>query len=94
MENYQKERLYNGYEDLLCSLSRINGCSFKGSSTKDFVVYIDNKTIVSPKSKHHHEDVNCFLKRFRVANLKVNVDKYAFACDEVFILGLKVSKDK
>ena len=37
--------------------------------------------------------MNCVLERLDVANLKVNVNKCAFACEEVVVLGFKVSKD-
>ena len=43
--------------------------------------------------EQHYEDVNCVLERLSVANLKVNVNKCAFAHDEVIVLGFKVSKD-
>ena len=57
------------------------------------VVYIDNITIFSPTLEQRHEDVDCVLERLSVANLKVNVKKCAFACEEVVALGFKVSKD-
>ena len=37
--------------------------------------------------------MNCVLERIDVANLKVNVNNCAFACEEVVVLGFKVSKD-
>ena len=37
--------------------------------------------------------MNCVLERLDVANLKVNVNKCAFAREEVVILGFKVPKD-
>ena len=57
------------------------------------VVYIDDITIFSPTLEQHYEDVNHVLERLDVANLKVNVNKCAFACEEVVVLGFKVSKD-
>ena len=56
-------------------------------------VYIDNITIFSPTLEQHYEDVNRVLERLDVANLKVNVNKCAFACEEIVVLGFKVSKD-
>jgi hypothetical protein len=55
------------------------------------VVYIDDITIFSPTLEQHYEDVNCVLERLSVANLKVNVNKCAFAREEVIVLGFKVS---
>ena len=57
------------------------------------IVYIDNITILSPTLKQYHEDVDCFLERLSIANLKVSVDKCAFACGKVDVLGFKVLKD-
>ena len=57
------------------------------------VVYIDDITIFSPTLEQHYEDVNRVLERLDVANLKVNVNKCAFAREEVVVLGFKVSKD-
>ena len=57
------------------------------------VVYIYDITIFSPKLKQHYEYVNRVLERLNVANLKVNVNKCAFDCEEVVVLGFKVSKD-
>ena len=57
------------------------------------VVYIDDITIFSPMLEQHYEYVNCVLERLSVANLKVNVNKCAFAREEVIVLGFKVSKD-
>ena len=57
------------------------------------VVYIDDITIFSPTLEQHYKDVNCVLERLDVANLKVNVNKCAFACEKVIVLGFKVSKD-
>ena len=57
------------------------------------VVYIYNITIFSFTLEQHYEDVNYFLERLSVANLKVNVNKCAFAYEEVVLLGFKVSKD-
>ena len=57
------------------------------------VVYIDDITIFSPVLEQHDDDLDCVLVRLSVANLKVNVDKYVFACEEVVVLGFKVSKD-
>ena len=56
------------------------------------VVYIDNITIFSPMLEQYYEDVNCVLERNEVANLKVNVNKCAFAKEEVVVLGFEVSK--
>ena len=53
------------------------------------VVYIDDITIFSPTLEQHYKDVNCVLERLDVANLKVNVNKCAFACEEVVVLGSK-----
>ena len=33
-------------------------------------------------SEQHYEDVDCVLERLRVAKLKDNVNKCAFACEE------------
>ena len=52
------------------------------------VVYIDNFTIFSLMPEQHHEDVNCILERLNVANLKANVNKCAFAKEELVLLGL------
>ena len=57
------------------------------------VVCIDDITIFSPTLEQHYEDVNHVLERLDVANLKVNVNKCAFAREEVVVLGFKVSKD-
>ena len=57
------------------------------------VVYIDNITIFSPTLEQHYEDVNRVLERLSVAKIKVNVNKCAFACEEVVVLGFKVSKE-
>ena len=57
------------------------------------VVYINDITIFSPTLEQHYEDVNCVLERLSVANLKANVNKCAFACEEVIVLGFKASKD-
>ena len=43
--------------------------------------------------EQHYEDVNRVLEKLSVANLKVNINKCAFACEEVIVLGFKVSKD-
>ena len=43
--------------------------------------------------EQHYKDVNCNFERLNVANLKVNVNKCAFAREEVVVLGFKVSKD-
>ena len=56
-------------------------------------MYIDNITIFSPTLEQHYEDVNRVLERLDVANLKVNVNKCAFAYEEEVVLGFKVSKD-
>ena len=56
------------------------------------VVYINDITIFSPTLEQHYEDVNCILERLDVANLKVNINKYSFAKEEVVVLGVKVSK--
>ena len=56
------------------------------------VVYIDDITIFSPMLKQHIEDVSCVMERLSVANLKVNVNKCAFAREEVVVLGLKFLK--
>ena len=37
--------------------------------------------------------MNHVLERLNVANLKANVNKCAFACEEAVVLGSKVSKD-
>ena len=50
-------------------------------------------TIFSPTLEQHHEYVYCVLERLSIANLKVNVSKCAFACEEAVVLGFKVSKD-
>ena len=57
------------------------------------IVYIDDITIFSPMLEQHYGDVDCVLERLDVANLKVNVNKCAFAREEVVVLGFKVSKD-
>ena len=49
------------------------------------VVYIDNITIFSPTLEQHYKDVNRVFERIDVANLKVNVNKCAFACEEVVV---------
>ena len=36
--------------------------------------------------------MDCFLERLNVANLKANVNKCAFAQEEVVVLGFKVLK--
>lgn len=56
-------------------------------------MYIDDITIFSLTLEQHYEDVNCVLERLSIANLKVNVNKCAFAHEEVIVLGFKVSKD-
>ena len=56
-------------------------------------MYIDDITIFSPTLEQHYEDVDRVLERLSVANLKVNVNKCAFAREEVIVLGFKVSKD-
>ena len=56
------------------------------------VVYIDDITIFSLTLEQHYEDVNCVMERLSIANLKVNVNKCAFACEEVIVLGLKFPK--
>ena len=58
------------------------------------MVYIDEITIFSPTLKQHLVDVNLVLKRLDVANLKVNINKCAFAQEEVVVLGFKVSKHR
>ena len=60
---------------------------------KIVLVYIDNITIFSPTLEQHYKDVNCVLERLDIANLKVNINKCALACEEVVVLGFKVSKD-
>ena len=57
------------------------------------MVCIDNIIIFLLYAVQHLEDVNCVLERLSIANLKVNVNKCAFACEEVIVLGFKVSKD-
>lgn len=42
---------------------------------------------------HGYENVNRVLERLSVVNLKVKVDKCAFACEEYVVLESKVSKD-
>ena len=56
------------------------------------VVYIDDITIFYPTLEQHLEDVNRVMERLSVANLKVNVNKCAFAREEVVVLGFKVLK--
>ena len=56
-------------------------------------MYVDDIKIFSLTLEQHYEDVNRVLERLSVANLKVNVNKCAFAREEVIVLGLKVSKD-
>ena len=56
-------------------------------------MYIDTIVIFSPTLEKHHEDVDCVLERIIIANLKVNINKCAFACEEVVVLGFKGSKD-
>ena len=56
------------------------------------VVYIDDITIFSPTLEQHLEAVNRIMERLSVANLKVNVNKCAFAREEVVVLGFKVLK--
>ena len=58
------------------------------------VVYIDDITIFSPTLEQHLEDVNRVMEKLSVANLKVNVNKCAFAREEVVVLGFKVLKAK
>ena len=58
------------------------------------VVYIDDITIFFPTLEQHYKDVNCGLERLDVANLKVNVNKCAFACEEVFVLRFNVFRTK
>ena len=43
------------------------------------VVYLDDITIFSPMLEQHLEDVNRVMERLSVTNLKVNVNKCAFA---------------
>ena len=50
-------------------------------------VSIDNSAIFSPTLEQHHEDVDCVLERLSKANLKVNGNKCAFACEEAVLLG-------
>ena len=57
------------------------------------IVHINNITIFSSMVEQHYDDKNCVLERLNIANLKVNVNKCAFACEEVVILGFKVFKD-
>ena len=57
------------------------------------VVYIDNIKIFATTLEHYHEDMDCILERLSLANIKVNVNKCAFAPEEVVVLGFKVSKD-
>ena len=56
------------------------------------VVYIDNIAIFSTTLEQHHEDVDCVLERLSIANLKINVNKSTFACEEVVVLSLKFPK--
>ena len=58
------------------------------------VVYIDDITIFSPTLEQHLEDVNRNMERLSVANLKVNVNKCAFARKEVVVLDFKGLKAK
>ena len=44
--------------------------------------------------EQHHEDVDCVLERLSIANLKVNVNKCAFAREEAVVLRFKVYKDR
>ena len=53
------------------------------------LVFIDNITIFSHTLEQHHEDVHCVLIRESVANIKDNVDKCAFAHEELVVLGFK-----
>ena len=55
------------------------------------VVYVENITIFFPTLEQHHEDAYCVMERLSIANLKVNVNKCALACEEVVVLGLKFS---
>ena len=87
------ESLAYGYEDFRSRLSTFDGFSFGDLQPKIAVVYIDDITIFSPTLEQHYKDVNRVLERLDLANLKVNVNKCAFACEEVVILGFKVSKD-
>ena len=56
-------------------------------------VYIDDITIFSLTLEQHHKDEDCVLERLSAANQKVNVNKCAFACEELFLLVFKVFKD-
>ena len=56
-------------------------------------VYIDDVLIYSDTLEQHYKDVNHVLERLSKANLKVNLNKCAFACEEVVVLGFKVSND-
>ena len=51
------------------------------------VVYIDNITIFSPTLEQYLEDVICVLERLNIASIEVNVNKCAFAKEEVVVLG-------
>ena len=82
----------HGYEDLRCCLSLFDGFGSKGTSAKNCGRYIDDITIFSPTLEQHLEDVNRVMERLSIANLKVNVNKCAFAREEVVVLGFKVLK--
>ena len=58
------------------------------------VVYIDYIKIFYPTLEKHYKDVNCVLERLSIANSKVNINKFNFACEEVIIIGFKVSKER
>ena len=84
------ESIAYGYEDFQCCLSTSYRFSLGDLQPKIAVVYIDIITIFLPMLEQHHEDVDCILERLSVANLKVNVKKCAFACNEVVVLVFKV----
>ena len=87
------ESLAYGYEDFRSRFQRLMDSVLGDLQPKIAAVYIDDITIFSPTLEQHYEDVNRVLERLSIANLKFNVNKCAFAREEVIVLGFKVSKD-
>ena len=87
------ESFAHGYENFWCGFPPSHGSSFRGVTTGNAVVYIEDITIFSPTLKQHLVDIDCVLKRMEKENLKVQINKISFARQEVIVLGFKVSKE-
>ena len=91
--DYINGKSFYGYEDFCAVFQRLMDSVLGDLQPRIAVVCIDNITIFYPMLEQHYEDVDHVLERLSVANLKFNINKCAFACEEVVVLGFKVSKD-